>query len=321
MEKNALEILAQAEKLGADKAMEQAVQAYFPPFLPQEDQVLRGKIQKLADSLFQSLHIQLTTWRHGGQRWIRGAYLDSIDFPLNNAQWYLEHFRRILALDSEAEKLEAIQKLLHRTDPGEGGLYIQLGSPEGFQRYVVSQHTWEEDPAFLRSPHLYYDLYGILMNYYGSWGWYDAYPIPLEWVSSARVLYGTPLEVKVDGLDPSASYTLTVSYPQFAGRRAPESIQMTLYAGDTLLHKELRRHSSTFPTRCTPSSCPPRPIRTAPCLCAGRFKAPCPLCPSASCGFAKKPKHSSFPPVKTTFFSNTQRRQQPCSIQRSAFGP
>ena len=247
LEKNALEILAQAEKLGADKAMEQAVQAYFPPFLPQEDQVLRGKIQKLADSLFQSLHIQLTTWRHGGQRWIRGAYLDSIDFPLNNAQWYLEHFRRILALDSEAEKLEAIQKLLHRTDPGEGGLYIQLGSPEGFQRYVVSQHTWEEDPAFLRSPHLYYDLYGILMNYYGSWGWYDAYPIPLEWVSSARVLYGTPLEVKVDGLDPSASYTLTVSYPQFAGRRAPESIQMTLYAGDTLLHKELRRHSSDLP--------------------------------------------------------------------------
>ena len=247
LEQNALKILEQAQELGADRAMEQAVQAFFPPFLPQEDQILREKIQKLADSLFQKLHIQLTTWRHGGQRWIRGAYIDSIDFPLNNAQWYIEHFRRIRAMNDESQKLEALEKLLHRVDPGEGGQYIHLGSLEGFQKHVLSDHTWEEDPSFLRSPHLYYDLYGILMDYYGSKGWYDAYPIPLEWVSSARVIYGTPLQVKVEGLDPSASYTLTVSYPQFAVPRAPEALKLTLRAGDTLIHEELRRHESELP--------------------------------------------------------------------------
>jgi hypothetical protein len=247
LEQDALQVLAQAKELGADSAMERTVQAFFPPFLPEEDQELREKIQKLADSLFQKLHIQLTTWRHGGQRWIRGAYLDSIDFPLNNAQWYCEHFRRIRKLTDESQKLEAIERLLHRTDPGEGGQYIQLGSLEGFRDHVLSDHTWEEDPSFLRSPHLYYDLYGILMNYYGSKGWYDAYPIPLEWVSSARVIYGTPLRVQVEGLDPNASYTLTVAYPQFAVPKAPETMNVTLYAGETLVHQELKRHTSEQP--------------------------------------------------------------------------
>lgn len=150
-------------------------------------------------------------------------------------------------MGSEEEKLEAIEKLLHRTDPGEGGQYIHLGSLEGFQKHVLSDHTWEEDPSFLRSPHLYYDLYGILMDYYGRRGWYDVYPIPLEWVSAARVLYGTPLRVKVDGLDPNATYTLTVAYPQFAVPNAPETMNVTLYAGESLIHKELTRHLSEFP--------------------------------------------------------------------------
>lgn len=247
LEKDALGILAQASELGDDQAMEQAVRAFFPPFQSQEDLELRAKIQKLGDSLYHKLHIQLTTWRHRGQQWIRGAYLDSIDTPINNAQWYLEHFRRIRTLSSEDEKCQAIQSLLHRTDAGEGGQYIHLGSLDGFKDHVLSDHTWEEDPSFLRSPHLYYDLYGIMMDYYGRKGWYDAYPIPLEWVSSARALYGTPLRAKVDGLDPKATYTLSVAYPQFARDNAPETAQISLYAGDCLIHKELKRQEGELP--------------------------------------------------------------------------
>lgn len=248
LEREAVQILEQAESLGADSAMEQAARALQPAFLPEEDEALRGKIQQLADSLFQTLHIQLTTWRHGGQRWIRGAYLDSIDLPLNNSQWYLEHFKRIRRLGSEAEKQAALQALLRRTDPGEGGIYANLGSLDGFAKHVVSDHTWEEDPGFLRSPLLHYDLYGIMMDYYGRKGWYNSYPILLEWVSRARVIYGTPLKAKFEGLDPAARYRLRVTYPQFATPRAPESMDVTLHAGDCLLHRQIKRNPGEVPS-------------------------------------------------------------------------
>lgn len=247
LEKQALEILSQAEEIGADTAMEKAVQTFFPPFQSKEEEILRGKIQKLADSLFEKFHIQLTTWRHGGQKWIRGAYLDSIDTPLNNAQWYLENFRRIRHMDSEKEKCSKIQSLLHRTDPGKDGIYIDLGSLDGFEKYVLSDYTWEEDPSYLRSPLLHYDLYGIMMDYYGRRGWYDAYPIPLEWVSRARVIYDTPLKVKITGLNPQAQYTLSATYPQFAVPSAPESLEVTLFAGNHLIHKEIQKKSSELP--------------------------------------------------------------------------
>ncbi len=150
-------------------------------------------------------------------------------------------------MDSEKEKCSKIQSLLHRTDPGKDGIYIDLGSLDGFQKYVLSDHTWEEDPSYLRSPLLHYDLYGIMMDYYGRRRWYDAYPIPLEWVSRARVIYGTPLKVKIPGLGPQSKYTLSVTYPQLAVPSAPESLEVTLFAGNQLIHNEVQKKTSELP--------------------------------------------------------------------------
>lgn len=114
--------------------------------------------------------IQQSTVFHNAQKWIRGAWLDTLNTPMNDMQFYVCWFKRILAMTNEQERLRVIDALLHRTDPGEGGRYIALGDLQDFQRHVVNHHTYAQDPGMLRSPHLFHDLYGLMMHFHGNHG-------------------------------------------------------------------------------------------------------------------------------------------------------
>lgn len=179
--------------------------------------------------------IQQSTVFHNAQKWIRGAWLDTLNTPMNDMQFYVCWFKRILAMTNEQERLRVIDALLHRTDPGEGGRYIALGDLQDFQRHVVNHHTYAQDPGMLRSPHLFHDLYGLMMHFHGNHGWHNEYPIALNWVHCARTLYGTPLEVRIDDLQPGARYMLQVTYPNMIAA-GDTPMKIALYANGVLVH-------------------------------------------------------------------------------------
>ena len=237
LEKDALGALASASALGSREAIRKARQSFRRTFDEPTDGALRRRIQQLADSLFESIKIKLTTTRHSGQSWIRGAYLDSLDMPLNDYQWYMTHMARIWELPDEAGRLAEIARLLKRNDPGEGGFYDWLGDIGTFRERVARDISWEDDPGFLRSPAINHDPYGLQMLMHNMRGWYDEFPVTLRWVGRARVIYGTPLKVRYSGLDPGAEYTLRFSYPILVARDTASQIAARLEASGHLIHE------------------------------------------------------------------------------------
>ena len=58
----------------------------------------------------------------------RGASLDALDVPLNDRLWLRDQSARLKSLDAEADRIRGIEAIIHRTDPGPGGFYDDLGN-------------------------------------------------------------------------------------------------------------------------------------------------------------------------------------------------
>jgi len=153
----------------------------------------------LAEALFQSIRMQLSVQRYKAIAVGRGANLDLIDFPLNNAPWLYNQFSQIRAKGSEAERLRVISQLLNWSNPGAGGFYDDLGNPF-LQPHLVKGSEYSEDPAFLQAP-------------MGGYAARTQDSIPR--VSSAtftEALHDRPLEMLYTQLDKSANYRLRIVY-------------------------------------------------------------------------------------------------------------
>ncbi len=155
----------------------------------------RARVFELGEALYQSIRMQLSVDRYQAIGLERGANLDAIDAPLNDRVWLKTQFAEIRTLNSEPERLKAIESILHRTDPGPGGFYDDLGNPAR-QPHLVKGPGLAKDPM-LRSTRV-----GL-----GSRpGWL------LAWCQNAESLYDAPLRVRYDHLDPSAQYKVRVVY-------------------------------------------------------------------------------------------------------------
>ena len=117
LEAKAVKILQNAKTIGANEAMRQASAILRRGISQPFDQRLRDRQLVLADILHELCGIKLTTHHHDGQYFRRGAYLDLIDFPLNNQQYFAVSFKKIRKLTDEAAKCDAIHALITRTDP------------------------------------------------------------------------------------------------------------------------------------------------------------------------------------------------------------
>ena len=119
----------------------------------------RQRCEQLADSLFESIGSQTSVSRNAAQHRTRGAFMDGIDEPLNNVAWLRVEFRKARDLPNEPDRLAAIDQILHRTDPGPGGFYDDLGAPGGSKR-IINTIPWSEDPGTLNSPRItfYYEI-------------------------------------------------------------------------------------------------------------------------------------------------------------------
>ena len=165
----------------------------------------------------------------------RGNFIDNIDIPLNDALWILDQLNLTEKLNTEPERLAAIEKMLHRTDPGPGGFYDNFGNPAAMKR-VKGRKSWAQDPGSLESPR---ESFGVGLS---GVDWvheivakgFEGQTTPLAWMNQINTLYDTPLEIEYDNLDPKGSYTLKIAY---TGRFRSK---MKLMANGVMIHDYIR---------------------------------------------------------------------------------
>ena len=207
-EATAMEQLRRAQAIGSGRAMAAAEAALeVPAVRPAAD--WRARVFELAEALFQSIRMQLSVTRYQAIAVRRGANLDLIDYPLNDAPWLREEFQRIRALPDEPERLRQLDTIVNYTNPGPGGFYDDLGNPDA-RPHLVLGTAYAEDPAFQRAPMI---------------GFAPRTRPPFARVSASRfaeVLHDQPLEMLYRGLDRTARYKLRVGY----GSETPATIRL-----------------------------------------------------------------------------------------------
>ena len=234
LERETRNILERAEIMGSKQAILEARNTLALAREKQPSPELKQRCFALADSLFRSFGAQLTVERHHAMSG-RGNFIDNIDIPLNDALWILDQLNRIEMLKSEPERLSAIDRMLHRTDPGPGGFYDNFGNPAAWKR-VKAKKTWAQDPGSLESPR---ESFGVGLT---GVDWvheivakgFEGQTTPLAWMNQINTLYDTPLNIEYDNLDPNGSYTLKIAY---TGRFRSK---MKLLANGIMIHDFIR---------------------------------------------------------------------------------
>jgi hypothetical protein len=203
-EKAALAELRKTPEVGVAVAIAAAREALEPADTEPVAPELRGRIEELGAALFKMIGAQLDVERYGAARGERGAILDFLDQPLNDAPWLEAQFDAILREHDSATQLERVAMLADWENPGPGSFYDDLGNATK-QPHLVPGKPWADDPGFVDSPQ---DEFSMSPNP----------PLPtmrLSWLDQAQTLYRASLEMRYKGLDPDARYTLRVTY---AGR-------------------------------------------------------------------------------------------------------
>jgi hypothetical protein len=203
VERQALDVLQRADGLGALKAAKQAEEILAAGEAVQPAADLRDRVVQLADTLHASIGMQLSVHRHKAIGVGRGATLDNVDYPLNNARWLRQELAAIPKLADEAARRAKIRELVDWTNPGPGGFYDDLGNVSS-QPHLVAGEPFERDPAFLASPHA--GFAGPETGREGSAAWRTS------WLDHAESLNDAPLFLRYTGLDPAARYKVRVVY-------------------------------------------------------------------------------------------------------------
>ncbi|MHC4482480.1 MAG: hypothetical protein ACYSW4_02915 [Planctomycetota bacterium] len=205
LEQKALDVLRTAPETGSLKAIDRAERILQRAKKRPVVIDYKKKCEVLADLLFENIGSQLTVEKHGAKHRTRGAFMDGIDEPLNNAGWLFSQFRKIRAEKDETARLRAIEKVVNRANPGPGGFYDNMGSASSMKR-IVNPVAWEDDPGTLKSPRIaFYYMHRA-----------EDEEAPLAWKNQVGTIYETPLRLFYDDLDPDATYSVRVAY---TGRR------------------------------------------------------------------------------------------------------
>lgn len=170
LEEKAYKILAQADKIGADKAMKESLNYLQKADREFVSQDLKERVFQLAEDFFQSVGAQTSVPKYHARSAERGAVLDFIDYPLNNRWWIEDEFKKIREYKTEKEKLARIEFIRTYKNPGEGSFYDNISSADA--KHVTSEtddaidYLWENNglsrkrlstQLFQFTPELFYD--------------------------------------------------------------------------------------------------------------------------------------------------------------------
>lgn len=229
LEQQALERLSNAARTGSLIAIDTATQILDQALTKPAAEDLRNRIFALAEGLYQSIRAQLSVDLYKAVAISRGANLDTIDFPLNNRVWLKDQFAKLRTLPKEDERLAAISTLLHRSDPGPGGFYDDLGST------AMQPHLVNEGPGYTNDPGSFFSVRSEYAAFSGGLiGRNSAEATkpdgparfilnPMSWWTFAETRYETPLTMHYEHLDPKAVYTVRVV---FVGRATDPKIKL-----------------------------------------------------------------------------------------------
>lgn len=145
----AYKILAKANTIGADKAMDEALSHIQKADREKVSQDLKQKVFQYAEDLFQSVGTQTSVPKYDASGAERGAVLDFIDYPLNNRWWLEDEFKKITEFKTEEEKLAKLKFIRNYELPGEGSFYDNISSADA--KHVTSEtddaidYLWENN--------------------------------------------------------------------------------------------------------------------------------------------------------------------------------
>ncbi len=149
LEIEAYAILAKASTIGADVAMDEALNHIQKADREKVSQGLKQKVFQYAEDLFQSVGAQTSVPKYNARGYERGAVLDFIDYPLNNRWWLEDEFKNISMFKSEEEKLAKLEFIRNYEFPGEGSFYDNISSADA--KHVISEtddaidYLWENN--------------------------------------------------------------------------------------------------------------------------------------------------------------------------------
>lgn len=188
--------LREARRTGSVTAMAQAEAVMGRSTTQRVSEDWRARVFDLAEALFKSIRMQLSVERYHAISIGRGATLDTLDVPLNNRPWLEYRFAAIRKLSSEADRLKAIDEILHWTNPGPGGFYDELGNPTRHP-HLVQGRGFGEDPDYRDS---------------ALTGFGYRRDSRISWMRNAESLYDAPLKMRYTDLDTTAQYKVRVVY-------------------------------------------------------------------------------------------------------------
>lgn len=126
LEKEANDILLDAAKTGAAKAMQLALDKINKSDNEPVTNDLRTKIVNYCEALWQSIGLQTSVKKYQASGAERGAILDFIDYPLNNRWWLADEFKKIEKMPTEAEKIARLEVIAKWENPGPGSYYDNI---------------------------------------------------------------------------------------------------------------------------------------------------------------------------------------------------
>lgn len=204
LEDAALSALRGASQTGSLQAMQKARNLLARATEERISPDWRQRVFELAEALFQSIRMQLSVPKYHAIATIRGANLDLVDSPLNNRFWLEKQFDRIAEMKDEAKRIQEIQQLLDWENPGPGGFYDDLGNPD-HQPHLVLHDNYAKDPNSFHS--VFAGLpggYSLEMDRIRQWR--------VSWKTYMQTIYGLPLQLRYENLDPEAEYQVKVTY-------------------------------------------------------------------------------------------------------------
>ena len=178
---------------------------------PGADSRLLGKCIDLSEKLHDKVKWKTSVSRYRAFNWRRGAFMDSIDVPVDNSPWLLRKLSHILTMDVCAAKAGK-KALLARIEPQSPIRCYNLG--EGGKDSIVqgrSPKAWEQDPGFANSPFREFAANGLQSRFeYRTAAIKQV--VPESWMSGIAVLYQTPLVLIVPDIKSDETYEIAVVY-------------------------------------------------------------------------------------------------------------
>lgn len=191
---------------------------------------LRARVFELAEALFQSVRMQLSVPKYQAIAVGRGANLDLVDYPLNNAPWLRKQFAAIRQMKTEAERLAAIQSIVNYTQPVPGALYDDLGDPAN-QPHLVRPVGFAQDPAYLTGPSTAFS--NRPSNQGGR----------VSWWTMAETIIEMPLEMRYTGLETKTRYKVRI---QYAGDAEKKQVRLVAN-GKWMIHDFMEKPAEFVP--------------------------------------------------------------------------